>query len=411
MAEPPPTRLGPRPLPLHLATAATIWTSSHAALPLLKNGSLPWKPALAAAANALRRSVAEIPPDDFAAAVDAELRARADAFLSGLERYRHHPYRRALADPPVLWRDGASRLLDYGPASGTPVLVVPSLVNRPYILDLAPEKSLLRFLAQEGLRPLLVDWGRPEAAERRFSLTEYIAGRLEAAAAVAAATAGMPVAVLGYCMGGLLALALVQRRPELVSSLVLLATPWDFHAEAPGQARLLGELAAVLTRGFAALGPLLALRKFTRFAAVPEGSTEERDFVAVEDWLNDGVPLALRVAQECLGGWYGENTPGQGRWQVRSQPVLPARVSLPSLVVVPAQDRIVPPATAAALADRLHGSERLTPPLGHIGMIVAREAPATVWQPLARWLLEQHKTRRKAPKPSRINPRSRAPLG
>ncbi|HJT05573.1 MAG TPA: alpha/beta hydrolase, partial [Stellaceae bacterium] len=90
MAEPPPTRLGPRPLPLHLATAATIWTSSHAALPLLKNGSLPWKPALAGAASALRRSVAEIPPDDFAAAVDAELRARADAFLSGLERYRHH---------------------------------------------------------------------------------------------------------------------------------------------------------------------------------------------------------------------------------------------------------------------------------------------------------------------------------
>ena len=403
MAEPPPTRLGPRPLPLHLATAATIWTSSHAALPLLKNGSLPWKPALAGAASALRRSVAEIPPDDFAAAVDAELRARADAFLSGLERYRHHPYRRALADPPVLWRDGASRLLDYGPASGTPVLVVPSLVNRPYILDLVPEKSLLRFLADQGLRPLLVDWGRPEAAERRFSLTEYIAGRLEGAAAAAAGAAGLPVAVLGYCMGGLLALALAQRRPELVSSLVLLATPWDFHAEAPGQARLLGELAVAMTQGFSGLGevpvdvlqmlfaaldPLLALRKFTRFAAVAQGSSEERDFVAVEDWLNDGVPLALPVAQECLGGWYGDNTPGQDHWQVSGQPVMPARVSLPSLVVLPAQDRIVPPATATALADRLRDSERLTPPLGHIGMIVAREAPTAVWQPLAQWLLE-----------------------
>ena len=397
-------RLGPRPLPLHLATAATIWTSSHAALPLLKNGSLPWKPALAAAASALRRSVAEIPPDDFAAAVDAELRARADVFLSGLERYRRHPYRRALVDPPVLWRDGASRLLDYGPAGGAPVLVVPSLVNRPYILDLAPGKSLLRFLAEQGLRPLLVDWGRPGATERRFGLTEYIAGRLEGAAAAAVGAAGMPVAVLGYCMGGLLALALAQRRAKLVSSLVLLATPWDFHAEAPGQARLLGELATAMTQGFASLGevpvdvlqmlfaaldPLLALRKFSRFAGVAEGSPEERDFVAVEDWLNDGVPLALLVAQECLGGWYGDNTPGQGRWQVGGQPVLPARVSLPSLVVVPAQDRIVPPATAAVLADRLRGSERLMPPLGHIGMIVAREAPATVWQPLARWLLER----------------------
>jgi polyhydroxyalkanoate synthase len=379
-------------------------------LPLLKNGSLPWKPALAAAAIELRRSVAEIPPDDFAAAVDAELWARADAFLSGLERYRRHPYRRALVEPPVLWRDGASRLLDYGPAGGAAVLVVPSLVNRPYILDLAPEKSLLRFLGDQGLRPLLVDWGRPGATERRFGLTEYITGRLEAAAAVAAGAAGTPVAVLGYCMGGLLALALAQRRPELVSSLVLLATPWDFHAEAPKQARLLAELAAAMTRGFAALGevpvdalqmlfaaldPLLALRKFTRFAALAEGSAEERDFVAVEDWLNDGVPLALPVAQECLGGWYGDNTPGRGRWRVGARPVLPARISLPSLVVVPAQDRIVPPATAAALADRLRGSERLTPPLGHIGMIVAREAPTVVWQPLAHWLLAHRATRRK----------------
>jgi polyhydroxyalkanoate synthase subunit PhaC len=395
-------RLGPRPLPLHLASAATAWASSRAALAPLRNGSLPWKPELAAAASALRRSIADVPPDDFAAAVDAELRSRADAFLHGLERYRRHPYRRALADPPVLWRDGSSRLVDYGPTDGAPVLVVPSLVNRAYILDLAADKSLLRFLAGAGLRPLLVDWGRPEAVERRFGLTDYIAGRLEAAAAAAATAAGRPLAVVGYCMGGLLAVALAQRRPRLVSSLALLATPWDFHADRPAQARSLGQLAEALVRGFAALGeipvdvlqvlfagldPLLALRKFTRFAALAEGSAEERDFVAIEDWLNDGIPLALPVARECLGGWYGANTPGRGCWQVASRAVLAAEVTAPSFVVVPAQDRIVPPATAVALADGLRGAERLTPPLGHIGMIVAREAPATVWQPLARWLL------------------------
>jgi polyhydroxyalkanoate synthase subunit PhaC len=368
----------------------------------LRSGSLPWKPELAEAGSALRQSVGDVPPEDFAVAVDAELRSRADVFLRGLERYRRHTYRRTLVDPPVLWRDGSSRLVDYGPTGGAPVLVVPSLVNRAYILDLAEDKSLLRFLAGVGLRPLLVDWGRPDATERRFSLTDYIAGRLEAAAEAAAAAAGTPVAVVGYCMGGLLALALAQRRPRLVSSLALLATPWDFHAERPGQARLLGELVKPLARAFSALGevpvdvlqtlfaaldPLLALRKFSRFAALAEGSAEERDFVAIEDWLNDGVPLALPVALECIGGWYGDNTPGRGCWQVASRPVLPARVAVPSLVIVPAQDRIVPPATAAALADVLPGAERLTPPLGHIGMMVAREAPAAVWQPLAHWLL------------------------
>jgi polyhydroxyalkanoate synthase len=251
---------------------------------------------------------------------------------------------------------------------------------------------------------MLVEWARPGEVERGFTLTDYVAGRLEVAAAVAADIAGAPFGVIGYCMGGLLALALAARRPALVGALALLATPWDFHAERADQARLLGSLADPLARSFAMLGevpvevlqalfaavdPLLALRKFSRFASVAPGSAEERDFVALEDWLNDGVPLSLPVTQECLGGWYGENTPGRGRWLVGGRPVDPARVVMPSLVVIPAQDRIVPPASAAALAERLPAAERLAPALGHVGMIVAREAPVAVWQPLAHWLLQQ----------------------
>jgi polyhydroxyalkanoate synthase len=66
-----------------------------------------------------------------------------------------------------------------------------------------------------------------------------------------------------------------------------------------------------------------------------------------------------------------------------------SRIAVPSLVVIPAQDRIVPPASAAALALRLPQAERLALTLGHVGMVVAREAPAALWQPLARWLLRQ----------------------
>src|SRR6185437_14056343 len=225
-------RQGPRPLPLHLASAATLWMSSRAALPLLSNGFLPWRPELAPAAGALRQSLAGVAAEDFAAAVDAELRARGDSFLTGLERYRRHPYRRDEAALPVLWQEGSTRLLDYAPAGGAPVLVVPSLINRAYILDLAPDKSLLRFLVERGLRPLLLDWGKPGALERGFNLTDYIAG------------------------------------PLARSFALLCEVPVD-----------------VLQLLFAALDPLLALRKFARFAALPAGSAEERDFVAVEDWL------------------------------------------------------------------------------------------------------------------------------
>ena len=396
-----PPRQGPRPLPLHLLNARGAWLSSRAALPLLRSGSLPLRLEFATEAAALRKSLAAAALEPIAAALDRELRTRADAFLAGIERYRHHPYRREADEPPTLWQEGTTRLLDYGSADDPALLVVPSLINRAYILDLTPETSLLRHLAGARIRPLLVDWGAPGDVERGFGLTEYIAGRLEAALEAASAAAGGPVGVMGYCMGGLLALALAARRRRDVRALALLATPWSFHAEHAGHARLLGALALPLTLACAALrevpvdilqtlftaaDPLVAMRKFSRFSALPDGEAA-RHFVAVEDWLNDGVPLALGVARECLAGWYGANEPGSGLWKIAGRPVRPQDVAQPALVVVPSHDKIVPPASAEAVVPDLPAGERLAPSLGHIGMIVGRTAPAEVWRPLTRWLV------------------------
>src|SRR5437764_1429420 len=85
----------------------------------------------------------------------AEPLRRADGFLAGLETYRAHPYRRPRNRIPVVLRQGAVRLLDYGRGvAGPAVLVIPSLINRYYVLDLLPEHSFLRHLAGAGLRPL-----------------------------------------------------------------------------------------------------------------------------------------------------------------------------------------------------------------------------------------------------------------
>jgi len=172
-------------------------------------------------------------PDAFRAAVWRRLHEQDRALLAGIAAYRRHPHQRALAEPPVFWREGAARVLDYGRPSDPPVLFIPSLVNRAHVLDLDEGASLMRWLAGQGLRPLLLDWGWPGPDERRFTLTDHIAGRLDRALA---AIPG-PVALVGYCMGGLLALAAAQRRPEKLSGLALLATPWDFHAQGAAQAR------------------------------------------------------------------------------------------------------------------------------------------------------------------------------
>ena len=98
------------------------------------------------------------------------------------------------------------------------------------------------------------------------------------------------------------------------------------------------------------------------------------------------MPLAIGVAADTLGPWYGENLPGKGQWRIAGRPVLPEEVDHAGLVLVPRQDRIVPPLTAAALADHLIDVTRLDPPMGHIGMVVGQGAPKTVWEPLTEWL-------------------------
>ncbi len=408
-------RLGPRPLPLHLGLAVLAWQSSKAALPLLKNGSLPWRADLAEAAGALQRDLAGSASEAFERAVEREVDRRYRGLLGGVQAYRAHPYRRNLSEPPAVWQEGTSRLLDYALDSGAPdsgapdrgarvpVLVVPSLINRAYILDLNEQTSLLRWLASRGFRPFLMDWDRPGAEERGFSLSDYVAGRLERALDHVLAQTGRKPHLIGYCMGGLLALALAVRRGEDLGALALLATPWDFHAEQTAQARLVGdslvtlaplmalqgELPVDVIQGlFASLDPLQVIRKFIAFSSLAPDDPGTLQVVAVEDWLNDGVPLAAQVAHECLGDWYAKNVTAKGDWRIGGESILPERVSLPSLCILPGQDRIVPPASAAALAQSLPGAKVFRPAVGHVGMMVSAVAERRVWQPLADWLAD-----------------------
>ncbi len=316
--------------------------------------------------------------------------------VAGIAAYRRHPSHRTLEDPPTLWAEGETRLLDYGGPPGRPVLFVPSLVNRAYVLDLAEGRSMLRYLADRH-RVLLLDWGWPGAVERGFTLSDYIAGRLERAIAAV----GAPVTLAGYCMGGLLSVAAAQRRPDLVHGLALMATPWDFHA---GDAAGAGKLAALLPwleplmaptgrlpidaiqTLFAMLDPGGIAAKYAGFARIDPDSARARQFVAIEDWLNDGVPLAGAVARECLAGWYGANTPVGGRWLVAGAAVDPAALRVPAFVAVPARDRIVPPESARPLATLIPGAVLHAPAAGHVGMVAGGSAERALWQPLLGWL-------------------------
>ena len=395
-------RLGPRPLPMFLGMEITSLLTCCAASQILKNGSARWNPDLP---EEMRSQLGDASPAEFATAFEAESRRRFEQFLQGLDLYRNHPYRRRLRDAPVIWQAGGVTLRSYGgPETGLPILAIPSLVNRAYVLDLNGRRSFMRWLARRGFRPFLIDWGDPQE-ERAFSLGDYVLHRLEPAAAEVLRLTGQKPAVIGYCMGGVLTLALAQRRPDLCAAYIGLATPWNFHAGSGGGLRLLLETREkvaeavehlgflpvdILQAMFSGLDPGSIARKFRMFAGLGQTSDKAKAFVALEDWVNDGVPLAGPAAQECLLHWYGENRTFRQEWTVAGETVRPGTLTVPSLTVVPLNDRIVPPGSAIALSDALTGSPggttRLDVPLGHIGMMTGSAAVRTVYGPLARWL-------------------------
>lgn len=372
---PPPPRRGPRPLLLHLTLAMARLSVSGA-------GSMPWKPG---------SPNWNSPNPALSGLLDAEA-----AFLDGVKAWRAHPWRRDLADPPTLWSEGTARLLDFG-GSGPTILFVPSLVNRWTVLDLMAEHSMLRYLAGQGLRPLVLDWGEPEPS---FTLTDYIAGRLVRAIQAA----GGPVILAGYCMGGTFATAAAALRPDLIVGLVLLAAPWDFHAG--GIERLHKQAAArtmleplltasplipvdVLQALFALDDPAGVAEKFRRFGRMAQDGPAARLFVALEDWLNDGIPLSARTVGECLRDWYGDNLPMRGLWRVAGLAIDPAAIAAPAFAAIAARDRIVPPGSARGLVSQLRDPTVIEPEAGHVGMTAGGAARTVLWEPVRDWVLSQ----------------------
>ncbi len=316
-------------------------------------------------------------------------RDRMARVLAGVRAYQGHSYRRNLDQPPPVARVGAARLLDYG-GSGQAVVFVPSLINPPTVLDLAPGNSMLRWLAQQGVRPLLVDWGRPRARERRLSVGGYVTERL----LPLIETLGERPAVAGYCLGGTMALAAAAIEPP--RKLALIAVPWRFagygdegRASLGGYWRGLASAAdslgglpmEMLQPMFWRLDPEGAVAKFERFGALDPSSAAADAFVALEDWANDGPPLGPAVARELFEDFYEADQPGSGKWAVDGQAIDPNAIACPVLNLVSTRDRIVPAAAATDIGRRVNIDA------GHVGMIVGSRGRALVWEPLRDFLL------------------------
>ena len=319
----------------------------------------------------------------------------------------------------VVWSEGAARLLRFrrtspgSPAStgGTDsvdahaskpaVLLVCSLINRPYILDLLPERSVVGGLLDAGLDVWLLDWGHPRPEDERLGLAHYALGALPRAARAVAAAVGAPPHVLGYCMGGTFALMALAAGQLEAQSLVAMATPVDFHdtgllsqwCRAPGFDP--AELAAahgnlppyILQPAFKALDPVGLASKFVHLDAKIGDDDFLRFFFAMEGWLEDSVAFPGRAFEEWVA-LYRENALARGALAIDDQPIDLRRVVCPILNIVAERDYITPGPSSLALG-ALVGSrdyELVQMSGGHIGLSTGGAAHKHLWPKVAAWL-------------------------
>jgi len=287
------------------------------------------------------------------------------------------------------------------------VLVVPSMINRWYVVDLRPGASLIEGLAAAGLDVFVLDWGVPKDEDRHLSWDDVLR-RLARFERRARRIAGVDrLGLVGYCMGATLCAIHTALNPSGVGAFCNLLGPIDF-ADAgflgrmvdarwfdPAALTLTGNLASEqMQAGFVSMRPTMEIGKWVGAAARWEDPNARKSFVALQTWAQDNIPFPAAAYVTYIRELYQQNRLAQGQHHALGQRVDLGEITCPVFTVTTDRDTICPPAAATAL-NRLVSSPDTTVHAtrgGHVGAVVGRRARAQLYPAMGEWFLDSRAT-------------------
>ena len=334
--------------------------------------------------------------------------------VAALPRIAAHAQRvRKGATPSeVVYEEDHLKLLHY-PGNGrvkheAPLLFVFALVNRPYILDILPSKSVVSHFVKAGFDTYLIDWGTPTDADRHLTLDDYVNGCLRnVTRQIRKRTGAAKVSLLGYCMGGTMSAIFTALHAEFVKNLILLAAGIDFSTR-EGLINLWSDAkyfdidafvddvgncpADFLQSCFLMLSPVRNL--LGKPASLLERMDDAKfveEFLTMEAWINDNVAVPGEVFRDFVKHLNQQNLLVKNQMQVGRQVVDLRRITCPVLNLLASQDTLVPPSQSAPFTKLIGSEDTKTIELatGHIGLAMGSAAQRELWPQAVAWLAER----------------------
>lgn len=305
-------------------------------------------------------------------------------------------------------RRGIFRLIHYHPKVEkpypTPVLIVYAFINRPYILDLQPDRSVVRKLLESGLDVYMIDWGYPKKADKYITIEDYVEYIGKALGIVSEQAGRDKITLHGYCLGGTLSLVYSALYPERVRNLVLQATPVDF--DAPRTINLWAKSLDVdkvvdalgnapgdfLNSAFLLADPIgLTFGKYANLLREAKDVNFLKNFLRMEKWIFDSPDVPGETFRQYIKEWYQRNLLIKNEFVLAGKKVNLRNIDMPTLTVTADYDHIAPPESTKPLLDVISSIDKtmMTFPTGHIGVSVGSKPAYSLWPKVCDWVKER----------------------
>jgi polyhydroxyalkanoate synthase subunit PhaC len=290
------------------------------------------------------------------------------------------------------------------PTVKTPILIVYSLINRPYILDLLPGRSVIEKLVSDGFDVFLLDWGVPSSLDRYAGLDTYVNLYLRTAVRQVCKVAEVEqVSLFGYCMGGTMSAMFTALHPHKVQSLVLLGAPFHFRSnellyrwgcdrKTFDPQAIVDACGVVPPWAFEGFSLLKFGQKVPRLAQLYDLLDDDKtieNHLAMEQWVGDNIPMAGAVYAEFTTRCFLDNDLIEGRVSLGGRRIDLASIACPTLIITGDSDHLVPCETSAPLAKVIARPTLMPFKAGHIGLSVSGGAHKKLWPEACAWLRAQ----------------------